>query len=419
MATQLSRLASFAPKGKPPLLAAVANGTAAMRSAGITTPRRFRHFLAQIAHESAGFSTLQENLNFTTPAAMRRAWPSRFKTDASTKPYLRNPQALANKVYGDRMGNRGSTTDDGWLYRGSGFMQTTGREGFLKRGKELGIDLAGNPDLLRNPDTAFKVACQEWKARNCNEPADRNDIEGVTRKINGGINGLADRRKWLAKAEKLFPDDLAVLPPGKEVAVPVPPEKPAAMPPAMLGVTFGHGADSRVLALQKRLDELGYHIVGQLDGIWGNKTVAAIAQFRDANSIRAPQLNSTMPWIDQATYDALSSPMAAQAPISPSRSQANTKDIIEDAPRTAVPVDQNAKLTTRTFFGSLIMTVLGFIGDAFSSASDALGQVKTFFSEMPWWVYAVLFTLIIGAFAFKAAQAKAGMKEDYKDGKIV
>lgn len=166
---------------------------------GITAnERRAAHFLAQVLHETGGLRVHTENLYYTTSARMRAVWPSRFHTDASTVPYLRNPEGLANKVYGGRMGN--DTLNDGLTYRGRGALQATGKEMYAKLTEALEIDFVSDPDLVTSSNFILATAAYIWKLKGCNAKADADDVKAVTRAINGGYNGLADRIRWLTKA---------------------------------------------------------------------------------------------------------------------------------------------------------------------------------------------------------------------------
>lgn len=123
--------------------------------AGMPVPQR-AYCLATAFHETgATMQPVTENLNYASAARIRAVWPSRFPTEASAKPFVRNPQGLANKVYGGRMGNVG--VDDGWRYRGRGFSQLTGRDNYARAGRKLLADLERNPDLASSPKIAAQI----------------------------------------------------------------------------------------------------------------------------------------------------------------------------------------------------------------------------------------------------------------------
>lgn len=157
-------------------------------SAGVT---EVDDFLGQILHESAMLTRVEESLYYTTPERLCSVWPSRFPNLRSAAPFVRNPQALANKVYGGRMGN--SELGDGWKFRGRGLLQVTGRDNYAAVGRALGLDLAGNPDLLKSPPVALRASIAWWEG---NIPDSvMGDIKRITRRVNGGAVGLEHRQQ--------------------------------------------------------------------------------------------------------------------------------------------------------------------------------------------------------------------------------
>ena len=165
----------------------------------ISTPKRQAAFIGQCAHESANFKTLEENLNYK-PEALMRVWPSRFPDLQTAMKYAHNPEAIANKVYGGRMGNGQEETGDGWKYHGRGLIQLTGKENYANCGSGIGVDLLSNPNLLNTPEYAALSAGWFWNKKGLNDLADANDIETMTKRINGGLIGLDDRKAKIAKA---------------------------------------------------------------------------------------------------------------------------------------------------------------------------------------------------------------------------
>lgn len=149
-------------------------------------------FLAQVLHESGMLERMEEGLSYSTPANIRRVWPSRFPTDEAAQPFVRNPQALANKVYGGRLGNTGS--NDGWLYRGSGPIQVTGKANFQALERATGLPLVTNPDLLRRPGTEALRVCIAWWESNVPDSV-MGDVKKVRRAVNGGQIGLEDTER--------------------------------------------------------------------------------------------------------------------------------------------------------------------------------------------------------------------------------
>lgn len=167
----------------------------------IDTPRRVAHWLAQLHHESAGFMRLVENLNYSAERLMV-VWPGRFPTLSSAKPYARNARALANKVYGGRMGN--DKPDDGWRYRGRGWTMITGKDNYEAYGKLIGVDLVANPEMAGEPDTAARIAAAFWSSKGLNLLADKDELAVITKRINGGLTGLPDRRRQYARAKEIW-----------------------------------------------------------------------------------------------------------------------------------------------------------------------------------------------------------------------
>lgn len=169
----------------------------------IDTAKRQAAFIGQCMHESAGFRTLEENLNYSAKALMT-TWPSRFPNEEMANQYARNPEKIANKVYGGRMGNADESSGEGWKYRGRGIKQLTGKENYERCGFGLGVDLVNNPDLLLEPKYAALSAGWFWNKHGLNDLADKSDIETMTKRINGGLLGLDARKAAIQKAESVL-----------------------------------------------------------------------------------------------------------------------------------------------------------------------------------------------------------------------
>jgi len=163
----------------------------------ISTPIRQACFMGQCAHESGNFKTLQENLNYSAEGLMK-TWPSRFATKEIADQYARQPAKIAGKVYNGRLGN--TSEEEASMYLGRGLIQLTGRENYANCGTALGIDLIGNPDLLIEPKYAALSAGWFWNKKGLNGLADTSDFETMTKRINGGLIGLDDRKVKIAKA---------------------------------------------------------------------------------------------------------------------------------------------------------------------------------------------------------------------------
>jgi len=169
----------------------------------INTPARQAAFIGQCAHESMNFKTLEENLNYSAEALMR-TWPSRFPTLEVAQQYARNPEKIANKVYGGRMGNGTEETGDGWLYHGRGLIQLTGKDNYTLAGDALNMDFIHSPDYLLVPKYAALTAGWYWNKRQLNKEADAKDYTGMTKKINGGTIGLDDRIAHIKHAQEVM-----------------------------------------------------------------------------------------------------------------------------------------------------------------------------------------------------------------------
>ena len=178
---------------------------AAMLVREINTVARAEMFLAQCAHESAGFTRFHENLNYSAQGLMR-TWPSRFPNLEAAAPYARNAEKTANHVYSNRLGNGNEASGDGWRYIGRGCIQLTGRENYSKAGEAIGYPLERYPTDVLLPWYGAPVACWYWQSRGLNYLADRGDFLAITNRINGGQTGQKDRERWLATVRATLAD---------------------------------------------------------------------------------------------------------------------------------------------------------------------------------------------------------------------
>jgi len=160
----------------------------------IDTIARLGAFLAQCIHESAGFSVLEENLNYSKDGLLK-VFPKYFKDPAIAERYARKPEKIANRVYANRMSNGPEESGDGWMFRGRGIIQITGRDNYTRCSSFMFEDdtLLKSPDLLLDPYYALHSACWFWQKNNINELADRQDIVAISKRINGGTIGLNER----------------------------------------------------------------------------------------------------------------------------------------------------------------------------------------------------------------------------------
>lgn len=180
-----------------------------LNRAGINTSLRLAHFFAQLDHES-NLQPKRENTNYSEKRLLQ-VFPKYF-TKSQASYYARKPQAIANRVYANRMKNGNEKSGDGWRYRGGGYMQHTGRAEYEILTKNLGVDYIKNPDLLLNEADAMLAAIDYWSRLKLNNYADKDNLDAISDLINigrltsrvGDANGYADRKNKLNKYKKVF-----------------------------------------------------------------------------------------------------------------------------------------------------------------------------------------------------------------------
>jgi len=165
------------------------------------SPNRAAHLLGQASHESAGFTITKENLYYSTPERIQAIWPSRFETIADAEPYAKNPQALADKVYGGRGGNNG----EGYKWRGRGFIQLTFRDNYRSFASDMRVpEVMEDPSLVET-EYAFESAYWFFDKNGLFRMADNgigtDNIKAITKRVNGGYHGLDDR---IAQTQKIY-----------------------------------------------------------------------------------------------------------------------------------------------------------------------------------------------------------------------
>lgn len=177
----------------------------------INTKNQEAAFIAQCAHESGGFTMLEENLNYRA-SVMAACWPNRFGVKNADGTWAkdekgarvpnkfalaleRKPEMIANVVYASRMGNGPTESGEGWKYRGRGLKQLTGKDNYTRCGGAIGANLVDEPELLLNPKYASLSAAWFWHSNKCGPIAESGDFVALTKKINGGTIGLSDREK--------------------------------------------------------------------------------------------------------------------------------------------------------------------------------------------------------------------------------
>lgn len=169
---------------------------------GITTPLRAAHFISQCVHECAELKAFEENLNYSEKGLLK-VFPKYFNA-TTAKQYARKPEKIANRVYANRMGNGNEASGDGWKYKGRGAIGLTGRSNYLAystSGFCVG-DLMAHPEWLAKSPGCYKSAMWFWWKNGLNAIADTGDVNAVTKRVNGGYNGLDSRKKYLARAKE-------------------------------------------------------------------------------------------------------------------------------------------------------------------------------------------------------------------------
>ena len=169
----------------------------------INTVNRAAGFLAQCGHESAGFTVLKENLNYSSDG-LNKIFKKYFPTVADATPYARNPEKIANKVYANRMGNGPEESGDGFRYCGRGLIQLTGKNNYTFFAGSLDIPVEEASEYLQTFEGAVQSACFFWEQNKLNQWADAGDILTLTKRINGGTIGLEDRVKHYEHALHIF-----------------------------------------------------------------------------------------------------------------------------------------------------------------------------------------------------------------------
>lgn len=161
----------------------------------INTPLRQAAFIAQCAHESREFTVTEENLNYSAERLIK-VFPRYFKSLEQATLYARNPRAIASYVYANRMGNGPESSGDGYRYRGRGYIQLTGHDNYMQYAAATATDALNNPDLVSSPDGAALSAGWFWSKNGLNLLADKEDMLSITKRINGGLNGLQERMAY-------------------------------------------------------------------------------------------------------------------------------------------------------------------------------------------------------------------------------
>lgn len=301
MATPVSIIRQLAPNAAPALVAAFGRSSA-LAAVGINTPLRQAHFMAQIAHETQNFTRLRESGQYSAGRIVEVFGVGKHSaavTAAEAKKLAGNPRALFERVYGignppkaKELGNR--KAGDGYAYRGGGGMHSTGRDAYARLGLEE------EPDLIETAEHCLRGALDHWTRRGCNALADLNDIRAITKAVNGGYNGYAERVAWFNRIWPLL-------------------RPPAAAPESWKAAQ----PSEATRLLQTQLRQLGYDI--KADGLYGPATTAAIVAFQKAGGLKADGIAGEL------TLAAITARLAGTAP-------ATGTAVVADPPPVAPPV---------------------------------------------------------------------------------
>jgi putative chitinase len=338
------------PRARSEYVDALVNGNDVLDRWGINTPLRLAAFLATICHETGGLTIVRENMNYTA-SRIRAVWPSR----PEAAQYARNPKALANSVYGGRMGNErdGTADDDGYRYRGGGLIQLTGRSSYERAGKAIGVNLGSEPELIEDANISLQAACWEFSSHLKYCDMGERGWKAVCNGINRGNPasrydpiGWADRQIWYSRCCDA------------------------------LGITGKTEDDllrvgdrgELVRALQDRLKSLGY-AVGSSDGIFGSRTRAAVLAFQAENDLATDGL------IGPKTRAALNAETAVPMPVG-ERAGETLDDLREKGSRIVEKADNGVKAVTTVGIGSAVFAV-GQAADALTGASELLKEINT------------------------------------------
>ncbi len=399
------------PGAKADLIAAIVRGwPAAVARAKITTKDRACHFLAEIMTETGGLKILSESGAYSEKQILKIFGARQYSrplggrghsagiTPAEAAKIAALPVAQRGPVLFDRVYGPGNPTKakefnnrnpgDGWKYRGGGMMQTTGKNNYAVKEKETGLPLVAHPELLHQPDSAFKAAYLEWcQDGRCNAAADRDDVVAVRAIINGGDNGLAQCKAFLAKAKTVLVNYDAT-PAAAFVAPPAEPEEdpapdvvaPPSAPPDEGDAVTG---DPELFSVQRRLKARKYS-PGLIDGLWGSGTSGALGGFINdrGGHIAVPASRDAFNGVREEIKDELGRAESEGwfRPVSAARASGDAATVATVAPE-VVPV-RRSFLTTAwasfvAFLAAVWDTISGYVSEAWDFFTDHKDDVPT------------------------------------------
>lgn len=387
------------------LVAAIVRGWPnAIVKARITTRLRAAHFLAQIMTETGGLQILEESGAYRAARILEIfgvGHHSAGVTEAEARriaalPVAQRGPVLFNRVYG--VGNPrkmrefdNTGPNDGWLYRGGGMMQATGKSNYAAMAAKTGLPLVAHPELLHQPDSAFTAAYLEWaQDGRCNAAADRDDVVTVRHIINGGSNGLAECRKYLARAKQALvgyapaPAADVALDPVDQVGAGAPPAAdPQAAPPNVQPLDPEIRGDAVLYDVQRRLKARRYS-PGVLDGRWGSGTSGALSGFMNDRGLALVLPSSVEEFhgiADQVRAELAKAETEIQPdgsvgwfrPVSAARAGADPKIVTQLAPE-VVPAKRNFLVALWSSIaagaGAVWQTVSGYVSSAWNFFTD-------------------------------------------------
>ncbi|MFG1255862.1 peptidoglycan-binding protein [Xanthobacter flavus] len=388
---------------------------------GLTNTNRVAHFLARCLSETGDFITLVEDANYTREN-LSTQWNrgnghKQFGSKAEMMSYAGRPEDLFNRWYGNRMGNGGPASGDGFRMRGRGPLQMTGKAAYRKYGKRMGVDLVANPDLALDPSYILLPSFYEWDDGGLNRYADADDALSIARVINVGTvrtdqipNGYKDQVAALRRVKAAI-KRLGWVSPGGAIdpapAAPsaaVPESAPTAEEPTTINVDDGL-SEGEVLALQQRLRDLGYSEVGRPDGLWGPRTSAAVSAFQA--TVGLPVSGE----LDKTTAAALAT--SGPRPVADARAKTTASDLRKAG-------DGVAKATWWTKLWAKIFGVpalaLG-VAQQTDTASGYIATAKSLLSRVPDEVWFVAMLAVAAAIYLTANGAEKAAVANVRDGR--
>lgn len=408
-AAQVKAIAGAA--ARPELVAAIVNGwSTAVEKARLTTKNRACHFLAQIMTETGGLRLLSESGAYSYNSILKIFGAAQYSKPLggsghsagiapnearriAALPLAQRGPVLFNRVYGvgnpTKMKEFGNTgPNDGWLYRGSGMMQATGKINYAAMQKKTGLPLVAHPELLHVPDSAFMAAYLEWiQDGRCGAAADRDDVVTVRKVINGGKNGLTECRTYLAKAKKALADyessPLGFVAQQQDAPADLSDDTleddvdedaaPAIGPVVASGPDVK--GDPELYSVQWRLKAMNF-TPGLIDGDWGSGTAGAIAGFINGRDL-ALAAPTSLDMFNQVRSELKAEISRAEAegwkrPVSDVRASGDIKVVAQAAPE-VVPVRRN-------FLASAWATFIALITAIWQSISDYASTLWDFFT---------------------------------------